>query len=404
MRRTRLALAAVLTGAGIFAASGGVSKPSNACAERSATAGAQLPAAITVTAGRVLGTINYQIGCNGHIRRVNAQNPFEFPQDAALEGNGDGVWFAVRHHHLIIGRGPKALWRSHEEFPSRTRGPIGLGGLTVGDRALAYAYHDTLYLAPVTGAEQPIARGESPIGFTTGGVYTYRWKRALILRRNTGTVLKTIARWPFDADFRAVDGNLYFIVDDTLMRARGLRVRRLVQLRRLGLSTDTWLQALGPLVELQDNDRLVMVRPNGSVYASTPLPRSHGQADTISSSVAFAPRDTAVAFTAATGLADDPNSGRSTPGSETIYVLRRGARAATPVHRERVEFPPCVGEGATLQWQASWILYNGADDHAAAFDTAFPEHAIELGRLIRRLPGTRDGFTAYWSDQPPTLW
>jgi hypothetical protein len=73
------------------------------------------------------------------------------------------------------------------------------------------------------------------------------------------------------------------------------------------------------------------------------------------------------------------------------------------VHRERVEFRPCIGEGATLVWNGSWLLYNGADSHAAAIDTASPGRTVELRRIIRGLPGTRDGFTVNWSEQPLEL-
>jgi hypothetical protein len=320
-----------------------------------------------------------------------------------FEGNG-GAWFAVRHHHLVIGRERTVLWRSHEQFFSPAHRPIEVGGLTVGKHTVAFTYRNALYLAPLTGAERPIASGEIPLGFTTGGVYTYRWKRAILLRSDNGAVLKKIARWPFQVNFfQVVGGNLYLIARGVLLRANGTRTLRLGALRNLGLSASTWLQPIGPLVELRDNARLVVVRPDGSVFASTSLPRSRGEPDTISSSVAVAPHSAAVAFTAASGLASAPNTGRPGHGSETIYLLRPGAHAATPVHRERVEFRPCIGEGATLVWNGSWLLYNGADSHAAAIDTASPGRTVELRRIIRGLPGTRDGFTVNWSDQPLEL-
>ena len=403
VRASRAMLLAALAAAGLLAVSASAGGgTSGACAGRLAGQARRLPAPITIAAGHIRGSVSYRIGCHGRVHRMpKTQTPFTVPRDEAFEGNG--IWFAVRHDHLVIGRGRKPLWRSHARFPSPAHRPIEIGGLTVGRDTLAFAYHNTLYLAPLTGAERPVAHGEFPLGFTTGGVYTYRWNRALLLRSFTGAVVKTIARWPFDTNFQAAGGNVYFIAHDALIRAQGTRIQRLASLTRLGLSAGPWLQSLGPLVELQDNRRLVVVRPDGSVFASTRLPRSRGHNDTISSSVAIAPHATAVAFTAASGLSDDSNTTGPTPGSETIYLLRPGARTATLVHRERVEFEPCIGEGATLQWRGRWLLYNGANSHAAAIDTASPHRTIELRKLLRGLTGTRDGFTAYWSDQPPPL-
>ncbi|OAI39340.1 hypothetical protein AYO39_02995 [Actinobacteria bacterium SCGC AG-212-D09] len=397
---TRLALTAIFAGTGALAASA-ADQASSGCARRPNTADVPLPAPIAIATGDTLRPVSYRIGCDGRVFRVaKTKSPFAAPRDAVFEGNG-GAWFAVRHNHLVIGRERTVLWRSHEQFSSPAHRQIEVGGLTVGKHTVAFTYRDTLYLAPLTGAERPIASGEIPLGFTTGGVYTYRWKRALLLRSDNGAVLKKIVRWPFQVNFfQVVGGNLYLIARSVLLRANGTRILRLAELRNLGLSASTWLQPIGHLVELEDNARLVVVRPDGSVFASTPLPRSDGEPDTISSFIAVAPHSAAVAFTAASGLADAPNTGHPGHGSETIYLLRPGAHAATPVHRELVEFPPCIGEGATLAWNGSWLLYDGADSHAAAIDTASPGRTVELRRIIRGLPGTRDGFAVYWSDQP----
>jgi hypothetical protein len=139
--------------------------------------------------------------------------------------------------------------------------------------------HDhKLYLAPLRGVERPVASREMPLGWTTGGLYTYRYHgREQLLRSDTGALLRTIARQPLGSDYVVMDGSRYFITHGMLESASRAGTRRLVSLASLGLSAGPWLQPLGRLLELQDNSRLVMVRHDGSVFAWTRLPRSQGE-------------------------------------------------------------------------------------------------------------------------------
>lgn len=151
--------------------------------------------------------------------------------------------------------------------------------IAASSHAVAFQTDHRLYLAPVSGAERPVAQRELPLGWTTGGLYTYRYKgRLLLLRRDTGVLVKVIARRPLGSDYYVAHGSLSFISGGVLMSAHGARVKRLASLNRLGLSADSELQPLAQLVELQDNHRLVVVRPDGSVFAWTSLPLSQGQA------------------------------------------------------------------------------------------------------------------------------
>jgi hypothetical protein len=265
---------------------------------------------------------------------------------------------------------------------------------------VAFQHDHKLYLARlVGGAERPVANREMPLGWAPGGLYTYRYQgRQLLLRSDTGALLRTIARGPLGSNYFVTDGSLYFIVHGILMTARGARIQQLGSVASLGLS-DPWWQPVGPLLELEDNSRLVVLRPDGSVFASTPLPRRNGRTESISSSLVVAPDASAVAFTGASGLADDPATARGATGTETVYLLRAGARTATPEHTEGVAFKVCE-RGAGLQWHGSWLLYSNSEGHLAAIDTAGTRRAIELGGLVRSLPGTRTGFSANWSGQP----
>jgi hypothetical protein len=152
------------------------------------------------------------------------------------------------------------------------------------------------------------------------------------------------------------------------------------------------------LVELQDDHRLVLVRADGSVFASAPLPVGHDPSESISSSLVVAPHLTAVAFTTASPRTGDPRAGR-TRGTETVDVLPAGASAAIAVHREHLQFAVCE-RGASLEWHGQWLLYTNTEGSLAAIDTTGPHRTIELRSLVKRLPRTRNGFNAYWSGQP----
>ena len=155
---------------------------------------------------------------------------------------------------------------------------------------------------------------------------------------------------------------------------------------------------LGRLLELQDDHRLVIVRRDGSTFATTPLPVSHDQSQNISSSLVVNPHLTAIAFTTAPVGTGESRAGRSRD-TETTYVLRAGASTAIPIHRENIRYAVCEG-GASLEWHGHWLLYTNTEGNLVAIDTTAPHHAIELRRLVNSLPGTRSGFTAYWSGQP----
>jgi hypothetical protein len=344
---------------------------------------------ITITTGRV----SFRIARDGRVRRIpKTRSPF--PRAAAWFP-GTRTWFMIRHGHLVVGRGRKALWRSHGEIASDQ-----LGVIAASSHGVAFQHDHKLYLARLGGAERPVAHRELPLGWTTGGLYTYRYRgRQLLLRSDAGALVKVVARRPLGSDYYVAYGSLYFVNRGVLMSAHGARVERLASLKRLGLSAGPSLQALGRLVELQDDRRLVAVRADGSVFAWASLPRTDGRIENISSSLAIAPHASAVAFTAASGQTDDPEATRRAHGTETVYVLRSGARRAVPLHRERVAFAPC-GRGASLQWHKRWLLYGATEGNLAVIDTTGVHRAIELTSLVSSLPGTRNSFIAYWSGQP----
>lgn len=299
--------------------------------------------------------MSFSIERSGRIRsepKYERQSPF--PPEADFFP-GTRTWFLIRDRRLVVGRRRKPLWRSRGEITSKWQ--VGL--VTLGPHTVAFQHDHQLYLAPLKGAERPVASREMPLGWTHGALYTYRYQgHALLLRSDTGALLKTIARRPLGSDYFVMNGSLYFITHGVLMSASGARIQRLASLRSLRMP-DPWLQPLGRLLELQDNSQIVVLRPDGSVFARTPMPRSEGQAEGISSSLVVAPDGSAVAFAAA-GVSNDPDPAGQAHGTETVYLLRAGAHRAVPLHREPVDFKPC-GRGASLQWHKSWLLYSNTE-------------------------------------------
>ena len=389
MRGTRPLLVAILVSVAVLAPRSLGKSATRGCGDPIPCVGVRLPAPITIAAGQGGRLLTYRIGLEGRVRRIaNPQSPF--PPDTSWFP-GDGTWSTIQHGHLIVGRGRKPLWRSHGKIAASQ-----LGVIATGTHEVAFQHDHELYLARLGHAERAITHRELPLGFTAGGLFTYRYRgRQLVLRSDSGALVKVIARRPLGSDYSVTNGTLYFITRGALMSAHGARVTHLGSLTRLGLSADTWLQPLGRLVELQDDDRLVVVRANGSVFASTRLPITHDQAENISSSLVAAPQVRAVAFTVAYDRMGKPPAKRPR-GTETVYLLNAGTSSPIPVHRGPVQFDVCE-RGASLEWHGSWLLYTNTEGSLAAIDTTAPHRTVELRSLINRLPGTRQGFTASWS-------
>ena len=391
----RALAAAIVIGLGTLMLGSVTGDATGTCATPVSCARQLLPAPITISTNRV----GFRLARDGTIGRVTATiGPFPrgvtwFP--------ATGTWYRIEHRYLDIGLGRRRLWRSHGQFTS----PLTLGVIIASSHGVAFQHDHKLYLAPLHGVERPVARREVPLGWTADGLYTYAYQgRRLLLRSDSGALVKVIARRGLGSDYDVTDGRLYFIARGVLMSADGARIRRLDSLTRLGMATDSWLAPVGPMAELEDNRGLLVIRANGSVFARTPLPRSRGAVENISSSLVAGPGASAVAFTAAAGQqAETPTQPLGVHGTETVYLLRPGERAAMPLFRQRVEFRPCE-RGANIQWHRGWLLYTNSEGNVALIDSAGTHRAIELSGLVGRLIHSDDGFSAYWGGQPSGWW
>jgi hypothetical protein len=345
----------------------------------------RLPAPITITAGR--GT--YRIGRDGRVRRVAAPRS-PYPKAAAWFPGTD-TWYMLRQHHLLVGRGHKALWRSRLQVPSRWR----LGVVAAGPHAVAFQFEHKLYVAALAETERPVARRELPLGWTAAGLYTYSYKaRALLLRSDSGRLVRVIAGHA--TNYSVAKGSLYFFKSGVLWSARGARIERLASLMRLGLSTNSWLEPLGRFLEVQDGNRLVVLRDDGSVLASIRLPPGQETDVNLVGSPAVSPGAGAVAFATVT----DQSASRRV-GTETVYLVRSGGHEAIPVHTEHGSFSGCA-RWVDLQWHGTRLLYSSNQGNLAVIDTSGAPRAVELTTFLRRLTNAQDEFSAYWSGQSPT--
>jgi hypothetical protein len=344
-----------------------------------------LPASIIVGAGNGA----YRIDRDEHVHRVNVRI-WPFPKDSSCCA-APGVWFAVRQGHVVLGRGNRTLWRSRGEYPKR----FGLGAVRFGSQTVLFTYGNGLYLAPLSGAERAIGRSEVPLGFAGGGFYSYQWNRDLVFRSDTGTVKKTLGRPLGRSTYTVAGGVLYFMTGSDMMAAHGTHVSHLASMRSLGLRPrSTWFQAVGQLIELVGQRRLVLLRGDGSLFASTPWPRAHGHTQGLTGDPAPSPQLDAVAFVT------DPDSGQSR--TETVYLLRAGAHAAVPIHQGRVVLQPCL-RWAALAWHGDWLLYSNPGGTLDVIDSTGTHRTIDLSHLLRHLRGAGNGPTVYWSGAPPSF-
>jgi hypothetical protein len=265
----------------------------------------------------------------------------------------------------------------------------------VGGHRFAFQYAHRLYVGPFRGQVRAVARDEMPLGWHGDRLYTNSYpRRALLLRGPTGRLLKMLSPLPFHSDPVVADGSVYLVLGGELMRATGTQVRRLASLTTLGISRDSWLQPIGELLSFQDNRRLLILRADGSVFASTPLPRRDGTIGSLSASPVADPHRTAVAFTAAYGETSDPNAAARGRGEETVYLLRAGARRAVALHTEDVSFRVCE-RGASVQWHEGWLLYANSEGNLVLVDATHRPRAIDLTAVAAHLAGS--GFDAHWS-------
>lgn len=287
----------------------------------------------------------------------------------------DLAWYGLSHGHVLIGRGMKQLWRSHDTY---ARGRyLDVGSVVLGRRALAFSYYrrrqSHLLVARYDGVEREVGRGEVPLLFSEGHLVAWREHgESLLLRKDSTTRVVAHAVAPqVDRESRMV----VFRDDGELYAFDGSRMRDLASLRKLGLKGAPAVDLLGRLVAVHDRRRLVVLDYEGRRFASAALPKSR-RYDGVSSPVVASSAGTALAFSVTSG-----NRSR-----ETVYVLAEGKNRARPLFTESL----AGGSGCSsdwLGWRGKWLLYANGTHQAAVLDSSGRAPPLELGDVIAKLPG-----------------
>jgi hypothetical protein len=298
----------------------------------------------------------------------------------------DFTWYGVAQGHLLIGRGMKRLWRSHNTYRGGRR--VDVGGIAIGRRGLAFSLlrggQSLLFVARYGGREHQVASGEWPLTFAGDRLVTWRQHDKTLLLRKGGAarVLAHAIDPQLDRESRMV----VFRSNGKLFAFDGARVRNLASLRQLRVTGVPTVDPLGRLVAVHDRKRLVVVGYDGRLFATATLPRSRRLADGVSGAVVANAESSSVAYTATSG-----NRLR-----ETVYLLARGARKAVPLHGEKLAGENGCGAGAWLAWRGRWLLYANGAQQAAVLDSGGKVPARSLGDVIAQLPGIRhDGEGAF---------
>jgi hypothetical protein len=343
------------------------------CASRIATRTAPLPAPIVVTTdcGR------FRFGLGGH---VSFRRGFALPVPAGASYFMDLTWYRIDRGRLTIGHGKRTLWRSRGRFERY----VGMGAVASSRTAVAYAvFHgrrQLLFVATLGRPERLVGRGEWPLGFTRAGRLVTQRGSTLLLRGGPDWRARKLVGGAGDVVFDHGTHGVYFLTRGRLMRFDGKRVRPLARLAALRIGRRPEIEPLGRLVGVHDQRRLIVLRDDGRVFASTWLPRPLARIDSVSSALVADADADAVAFTATRG-----NTASGSRGSEVVYVLRPRATAARSVYRERLSFAVCE-RAADLSWRGPWLLYSASEGHVALIDT-HREAGIDLSATVARLPG-----------------
>jgi len=322
---------------------------------------------------------------------VHPHPPPAIPPDAYFLDRGLGRWVDLRHHHVVVLRDRRVIWRSRSTFDLASAN--GLSGIVVGAQGVAFQVRRTrdLFVAAGRGPEERVATSEWPeLWSASGNLITVRvlphHRFDYLARSPDGARIATLAAdVPLAAANARATGDhgtfLYWDGEGTLERTDGTTTDRLASADSLGLRGYPGIYPLdGGLVELLSKDwHAVILRDDGSVFATASAP-TDGSVSGFGDQVG-APDGSAVAYVL---TREDP------PKPSAVFILRAGDRRGHAVYRVP------AGKGLPPSWHGSWLLFTDAEEGLVVIDPEGGRDAIDLTQIGRRLEALGGGLVARW--------
>jgi hypothetical protein len=381
-------LAALVLGALVLVpSSAATAESAPPCAKRSDSAPRGLPAAVVLTTRCAA----YIVHPNG---RVAARSPERERQTGI-------TWMAVagKNAHVVQRGARMAVLRDGREV-WRSTGPVRATSVfaVLGTDAVAFSYErygqrthrQSLFVASLRGAEREIASDEWPLGWTKRGeLLTSSYRdgfSGVYLRAVDGTFVRRLASRLREIRFDPVTRTVLALHrSGVLLRVNDRRRTRLADLRALGFRRERFIERLDAgLIGVVGANRVAVLRPGGSLFASAVFPRRKRLLVAGNSGLVANAEGTAVAFAVTEG-----NNGYGVVGRESLYVLRSGDRRAERVFGRRLRFAICE-RWASLAWHEDWLLYATTEGRTVALDTRAPARQIDLTDVVMRV-ATRTG-------------
>jgi hypothetical protein len=330
---------------------------------------AGLPAPVLLTTG--CGT--FEVRSDGAVREVTLPRRSAPAVDPWLrKGRGNAV---------LVDERRQVLWRS----AGRWDGFLNSGAVR-GDR-LAFSVAGRLYVARRDGREHAVALGEEAIVWTAAGELVTGHRRGtrvtLRARDADGRLLRVLAE---DVRLQGTDwerAELYFSRRGILHRTDGRTVRRLADLRSLGISPWlAWVQPLrGGLLTLQGPGRVAVLDRAGALFATAAFRRAE-RGGPMGFTVEASPDGARVALGG--WWTKDYKT-----GTDGVWVLEQGDRRARLLERRpvRIAFP--CGREVRFAWHGSALLTATNEGRIRVLDTEGARPPVDLSGLAARLADRR---------------
>jgi hypothetical protein len=269
------------------------------------------------------------------------------------------------HRHVALLRDGRTIWRS--------RLPHGSDDVVVHGDAIAFTAYERpqpdLWVARLNGDERLAARGEDLDGWARSGGFLTRRGNELRLRAADGSLVRRVARVTNTAYDTRTESVVAVTRSHLLIRTDGRTTATLVNLRTLGFARHAWVEVLSNgLIKILADRGMLLLRPDGRRYASTPEAGITSNLLTVSGGVVFVVQR---------------------GGLDRIVLLQRGRRTVRVLDELSVG-PRGCGYWANVSVSGDNVLYWPSTGHAiVSIDSSGRARPRDLWPIVRRLPGFR---------------